>query len=62
MAVVAGPGTGKTRTLVARIAHLIAREGVPPKEITAVTFTRQAAQELRERLEAELGGSRRCGG
>ena len=56
MAVVAGPGTGKTRTLVARIAHLIAQEGVPPKEITAVTFTRQAAQELRERLEAELGG------
>ena len=56
VAVVAGPGTGKTRTLVARIAHLIAQEGVPPKEITAVTFTRQAAQELRERLEAELGG------
>ena len=56
VAVVAGPGTGKTRTLVARIAHLIAKEGVPPREITAVTFTRQAAQELRERLEAELGG------
>lgn len=56
VAVVAGPGTGKTRTLVARIAHLIAQEGVPPREITAVTFTRQAAQELRERLEAELGG------
>ena len=55
VAVVAGPGTGKTRTLVARIAHLIAKEGVPPREITAVTFTRQAAQELRERLEAELG-------
>lgn len=54
-AVIAGPGTGKTRTLVARIASLINEKGVSPKEITAVTFTRQAAQEMKERLEAELG-------
>lgn len=54
-AVIAGPGTGKTKTLVARIAHLICEKGVSPREITAVTFTRQAAGEMQERLEAELG-------
>ena len=48
--VVAGPGTGKTKTLVARIAYLIEERGVKPGEITAVTFTNQAAGELRERL------------
>ncbi len=54
VAVVAGPGTGKTKTLTARIAHLIA-QGAKPGEITAVTFTRQAADEMRERLAATLG-------
>ena len=54
VAVIAGPGTGKTGTLVQRIRHLI-ETGVPPQEITAVTFTRQAAQEMTERLEAALG-------
>ncbi len=54
-AVIAGPGTGKTKTLVARIGYLIREKGVSPKEITAVTFTRQAAQEMLGRLEAELG-------
>lgn len=58
VAVVAGPGTGKTKTLVARIAHLIERRGVKPDEITAVTFTNQAAAEMRERLEQRLGGKR----
>ena len=53
-AVIAGPGTGKTKTLVARVAHLI-EEGVSPSEITAVTFTRQAAAEMLERLSAMLG-------
>ena len=56
--VVAGPGTGKTKTLVARIAYLIEERGVKPGEITAVTFTNQAAGELRERLEERLGGRR----
>ncbi len=56
VAVIAGPGTGKTHTLVARIVHLIKDCGVRPSEITAVTFTNQAAAELRERLEAALGG------
>lgn len=54
-AVIAGPGTGKTKTLVARIVSLIQDENASPGEITAVTFTRQAAQEMRERLAAELG-------
>ena len=54
-AVVAGPGTGKTKTLVARIAWLIENQGVPPSEITAVTFTRQAAAEMTERLQTQLG-------
>ena len=54
-AVIAGPGSGKTRTLVARIVRMIREKGVRPSEITAVTFTTKAAAEMRERLEAELG-------
>ena len=54
-AVIAGPGTGKTRTLIGRIVHLICDCGVAPGEITAVTFTRQAAGEMRQRLETALG-------
>lgn len=54
-AVVAGPGTGKTFTLVERIAHMIEERGVSPKNITAVTFTRQAAREMLARLESRLG-------
>lgn len=53
-AVIAGPGSGKTKTLVARIAHLI-EQGVPASHITAVTFTRQAAREMLERLTQQLG-------
>ena len=56
LAVIAGPGTGKTRTLVARAAALL-RAGVPGREMTVVTFTRRAAQELRERLAAEVGAA-----
>lgn len=54
IAVVAGPGTGKTKTLVSRIAYLI-RSGVKPGEITAVTFTNKAANEMRQRLEKQVG-------
>lgn len=58
VAVVAGPGTGKTKTLVSKIAYLIEKRGVKPSEITAVTFTNKAAGEMRERLEKRLGGKR----
>lgn len=51
----AGPGTGKTRTLVERICYLIREKGVPPGEITAVTFTNKAAAEIRTRLNHLLG-------
>jgi DNA helicase-2/ATP-dependent DNA helicase PcrA len=52
--IVAGPGTGKTRTLTHRIAHLIAERGVAPEQCLAVTFSRRAAAELEERLAALL--------
>ena len=51
--ILAGPGSGKTRTLTFRIAHLIAERGVDPAHCLAVTFTRRAAGEMRARL-AEL--------
>lgn len=54
LAVIAGPGTGKTRTLTARIQCLIEKRRVKASEITAVTFTNQAARELRERLQKEM--------
>ncbi len=52
--VVAGPGSGKTRTLTHRIAHLVTRHEVPPEQCLAITFTRRAAGEMRERLRALL--------
>ena len=61
-AVTAGPGTGKTKTLVSRILYLLQEKQVKPREITAVTFTRKAAAELRERLEKALGGKAAAAG
>ena len=55
LAIVAGPGTGKTRTLTVRIAHLIRELDAAPASILALTFTNKAAEELRERLGELLG-------
>lgn len=53
--VAAGPGTGKTYTLVARLAALLAAPGTDPARVCAITFTNRAADEVRERLASAAG-------
>src|SRR4030042_1513718 len=53
----ASAGTGKTTTLVGKIAHLVREQGCDIGRILAVTFTKKAAAEMKERLARELGSS-----
>ena len=53
--VLAGPGTGKTTTLVESVVDRIERRGTPPDRVLVLTFSRKAAAELRTRITARLG-------
>jgi superfamily I DNA/RNA helicase/RecB family exonuclease len=57
--VLAGPGTGKTTTLVEAVAHRVEQRGLAPEQALVLTFSRKAAAEVRERITARLGRTTR---
>jgi DNA helicase II / ATP-dependent DNA helicase PcrA len=52
--IVAGPGSGKTSTLIGRVEYLVHKQGIAPENILALTFSRKAAEEMHERLQGVL--------
>ena len=54
----AGAGSGKTKTVVSRVIHLI-KDGVAPERILLLTFTRRAAREMQDRMKSEIGDDSR---
>src|ERR1700735_394825 len=57
--VLAGPGTGKTTAIVESVVHRIAVRGIDPSRVLVLTFSRKAAEELRERITMRLGRTTR---